>query len=117
LVPGQNYSVTLSPKDSKNRNFWRIWIDFNGDGDFTDSDETVLVENNKKGLVSSGITIPLYSTGTTRMRIAMRNNTSPSPCDDGYDGEVKDFPVAFEVAPQSSLLTVENKPLHDELLV
>ena len=40
--------ITISPKsswngDPRNANmFWRVWIDFNGDGDFTDVGETVI---------------------------------------------------------------------------
>ena len=111
LAPGQNYSVSLSPNDPKNRNFWRIWVDLNGDGDFDDADETLLAMNNKKGTVTSGITIPANATGNTRMRVAMRNNTAPSACDGYFDGEVKDFPVLFDVAPQASFLTTGSKSL------
>ncbi|MCA1760139.1 MAG: GEVED domain-containing protein, partial [Bacteroidales bacterium] len=62
MAPGQNYSVSLSPNDSGNRNFWRIWIDLNGDGYFDEADETLLAINNKKGTVTSNITIPAYAT-------------------------------------------------------
>ncbi len=116
MAPGQNYSVSLSPNDSRNRNFWRIWIDLNGDNDFDDADETLLAINNKKGPVTSNITIPAYAAGNTRMRVAMRNNSAPSPCDNYFDGEVKDFIVSFEVAPQASFLSVGNNPVIGETL-
>jgi PKD repeat protein len=115
FLPGELYTVSLTPKEPSNRNFWRIWIDLNEDGDFTDADETLLVINNKKGTVSSEISIPQYASGDTRMRVAMRNNTAPTPCDDSYDGEVKDFPVFFETAPQASQLSVGNQIKFDEI--
>lgn len=117
MTPGQYYSVTLSPKNPANRNFWRIWADLNSDGDFDDTDETLLVINNKKGTVTSGITIPSYAKGNTRMRIAMRNNTAPSACDSYFEGEVKDFSVLFEVAPQASVLATGNKPVAGDFFV
>lgn len=109
LTGGQSFSVTLSPFNSKTRNFWRIWIDFNQDGDFLDADEAVYTVNNKKGPVSGTISIPVY-TGQTRMRIAMRTGSAPAPCDDNYDGEVEDYTVdlgaqgAKDDDPQSTLL-------------
>lgn len=116
FVPGKSYSITLTPKEPTIRNYWRVWIDLNGDGDFTDADETLLAVNNKKGTVTSVLSIPQNATGETRMRIAMRNQSAPAPCDDGYNGEVKDFPVAFEVAPQARQLDVTSNPTIGEFL-
>ncbi len=114
LRPGQNYSFTLTPKVSTNRNYWRIWMDFNSDGDFEDSGETLLALNNKKGQVYSEIILPDYATGKARMRIAMRNQTAPAPCDDGYDGDIKDFNVSFDAAPQASIFTSTEENLSDK---
>ena len=95
IVSGQNYFVELSPLTSSTRNFWRVWIDFNQDGDFDDADETVFQLNNKKGTVGDNIFIPSYANGTTRMRIAMKIGSAPSPCEDGFDGEVEDYMISF----------------------
>jgi hypothetical protein len=92
-----DYSVTLTPyytgKDQ--REFWRIWIDFSGDGDFEDADETVFVANNKKSAVSGTISIPAYASGQTRMRVTMKNGSSPSPCETFPNGEVEDYTADF----------------------
>jgi PKD repeat protein len=94
IAAGNQVSVALDPFDSKNRNFWRIWIDFNGDGDFDDSDETLLAGNNKKGTYADYINIPSYvQPGITRMRITMQTGSSPASCDDGFSGEVEDYDV------------------------
>lgn len=116
FAPGKSYSITLTPKEPANRNFWRIWIDLNGDGHFTDADETLLAVNNKKGTVTSVLSIPQNVSGDTRMRIAMRNQSAPAPCDDGYIGEVKDFPVTFEIAPQARQLEVTSNPMIEDFL-
>lgn len=92
---GSSYSVELTPSQSKSRNFWRIWIDFNKDGDFDDADESMVVLNNKRGNVSGTITIPGYATGATRMRISMKTGKAPAPCEDGFSGEVEDYLVDF----------------------
>ncbi|HYQ56849.1 MAG TPA: PKD domain-containing protein [Draconibacterium sp.] len=95
VVPGKNYFVELSPLTSSTRNFWRVWIDFNQDGDFDDADETIFQLNNKKGTVSDVVFIPSYASGTTHMRVAMKIGSAPSPCEDGFDGEVEDYIIAF----------------------
>jgi PKD repeat protein len=93
MTPGQSYSVSLSPYDAKNRNFWRIWVDINGDGDFTDTGETLFIANNKKGTISGSITLPSNTTIPTRMRVTMKTGGSPASCDDNFSGEVEDYDV------------------------
>ena len=95
LVPGQTYSVSLVPYSSGNRNFWRIWIDLDGNGDFTGTGETLLSLNNKKGTTNANITIPSTASGSTRMRISMKTGGSQLPCDDNFNGEVEDYDVNF----------------------
>ncbi|HYQ58205.1 MAG TPA: PKD domain-containing protein [Draconibacterium sp.] len=96
LNAGSSYSVDLVPNESTSRNFWRIWADFNKDGDFDDSDETLLTLNNKKGPQSEIITIPSNVSETTRIRVAMKVGSSPSPCENDYVGEIEDYLVSFD---------------------
>jgi PKD repeat protein len=107
LAPGKSYSVTLTPNVSTNRNFWKIWIDFNSDYDFNDAGENVVTVSNKKGAAKTSFTVPQYATGTTRMRIAMRTLVALGECDDNYKGEVEDYPVLFEMAASSGNETPE----------
>jgi PKD repeat protein len=95
FTPGQSYNVSLSPFSSSNRNFWRIWIDMNADGDFTDADEILFTANNKKGAATGSIIIPAYAAGTARMRISMKTSGSQASCDDNFSGEVEDYNVTF----------------------
>lgn len=100
---GGNYLFTLQPFDSKNRNFWRIWIDSNGDGDFDDINETLYIGNNKKGTVSENISIPAdINISNTRLRISMKTGSSPSSCDDNFSGEVEDYVISITAAAEST---------------
>jgi len=97
LSPGSSSNVVLTPGYTGNsqREFWRIWIDFNGDGDFEDAGEEVFVANNKKNEVSGTMSIPSSATGQTRMRISMKNGSSPGPCEIFLGGEVEDYTANF----------------------
>jgi len=96
LNAGGSYAVNLVPNNSSSRNFWRIWIDFNNDGDFDDADETLMALNNKKGSVAETIAIPTYVSGTARVRISMKVGKAPAACDDNFEGEVEDYLVSFD---------------------
>jgi PKD repeat protein len=115
LLSGKRYAVTLVPGQTTTRNYWRIWIDFNRDGDFNDSGELLVVQNNKKGTVRTNMVIPSDASGTTRMRVAMRNGSSPGPCDDHYNGEVEDYIVDFS-APNASEIFTSAEILEESVL-
>jgi len=97
LAPGSTVNVALTPGYSGKvqKEFWRIWIDFNGDNDFEDADEQVLAANNKRGVVNSSFSIPSYAGGQTRMRVSMKSGSSPAPCETFSKGEVEDYTVSF----------------------
>ncbi|WP_167619886.1 CehA/McbA family metallohydrolase [Maribellus sediminis] len=104
LSTGTN-TVELTPENSKNRNYWKIWIDSDYDGVFDDLSETVLSIPSKKGTISAQISVPAI-TRNTRMRISMRNLALPLPCDDNFEGDVKDF----ELSPAASTKSASMNP-------
>lgn len=72
---------------------WRVWIDFNNDGDFDDAGERVF-QRGGNGTVKRWVTIPTTATpGPTRMRISMRFKRQAQACQDFPDGEVEDYIV------------------------
>ncbi|HZX62896.1 MAG TPA: GEVED domain-containing protein [Bacteroidales bacterium] len=97
LSRGSTSPVTLTPIfiNKAQSEYWRIWIDFNADGDFTDAGELVFSANNKRTIVTGTLTIPGTAIGQTRMRICMKNGSAPSPCEVFANGEVEDYPVSF----------------------
>jgi|GEM_PF-643724 len=94
---GETYAINLTPGfpgTIYNEN-WRVWIDFNRDGDFTDSGEQLLSESGNS-TINSSITIPSsVSSGTTRMRVSMKWNGTPTPCETFDYGEIEDYSISI----------------------
>ncbi|MBK9016635.1 MAG: HYR domain-containing protein [Saprospiraceae bacterium] len=81
--------------------YWRIWIDFNRDGDFVDAGELVLSTVMPKGpngvptqSVNTSFNIPTVTLpGVTRMRVIMKRGAFASPCENIPFGEIEDYSV------------------------
>jgi hypothetical protein len=104
---GQNNLFTIDPRASWNNDprnatiFWRVWIDYNGDGDFTDVGEQVI---SRQVVFTQGIFLDNETTfivpttarlGNTRLRVAMKVGGYPEPCETFDRGEVEDYTVAI----------------------
>ncbi|RFN60441.1 T9SS C-terminal target domain-containing protein [Marixanthomonas ophiurae] len=74
---------------------YSAWIDYNQDGDFTDSGEQVWTRAASTTTPISGtFTVPSSAlSGNTRMRISMKYNGIPSACEAFTYGEVEDYTV------------------------
>jgi len=96
LTKGATYILSLTPGYAVGYSAaecWRIWIDYNKDGDFTDTGEQVYSKS-KSGIASGSMVISAsVSTGTTRMRVAMSPGSFPSSCGTFTAGEVEDYTV------------------------
>lgn len=112
--PG-NYSIRLTPNTSSRREYWRIWIDFNGDNDFLDAGEQVFAANNVRKPVNGAIIIPPGFSGNTRMRISMKFGGIPTPCENFTNGEVEDYPVVLNStsAPSAPVASGDAKLILD----
>jgi hypothetical protein len=74
----------------------RVWIDYNGDGDFGDAGELVFDKAKFIGAVRDSFLTPAnFIEGITRMRVALKNsvNNNPPPqlCESFKGGEVEDY--------------------------
>lgn len=99
LVSFQAYNVSLTPGfDGFSFPEWfKIWIDFNQDGDFDDPGEEAFDAGSTSQAVVNGTLIVPGSAvpGLTRMRVVMKWNGEPEgPCVEDFDyGEVEDYCV------------------------
>jgi hypothetical protein len=97
VVRGTSNTITITP-------FWTstvwtegyaVFIDYNQDGDFADSGETVWTKATSKTTPVSGtFTIPATATlGATRMRVSMKYSGTPTSCEAFSYGQVEDYTV------------------------
>jgi len=97
LVRGTSNSITITPTWTGTvfREAYRVWIDYNKDGDFLDSGEQVVnVTRTTTTPIARSFTVPTTALlGTTRMRVSMKYNASPTSCETFADGEVEDYTV------------------------
>ncbi len=81
--------------------YFTVWIDYNGDGDFTDAGEQVTTGNSSSASNrTANIVIPSNATlGQTRMRVSMKYNSVSTSCEANLgDGEVEDYTVNITAA-------------------
>lgn len=97
VYQGNSYpiSIDVAFSGSSYREYYRVWIDFNGDGDFNDSGEQVLSKNSTSTSgVSGTFTVPSGAkSGNTRMRVSMKYNAYATPCETFSYGEVEDYTI------------------------
>ena len=98
IQPAEVLEVELTP-GYKNRNYteyWRIWIDINNDGDYSDEGEMVF-ETKGKGMVEGNIPFPdgLVSPDV-RVKVAMSWKNYPPLCGSFNSGEVEEYIIQLE---------------------
>ena len=96
LRRGGDYEATLAPgfAGMAFTERWRIWIDFNQDGDFSDPGEQVYDSGSggSKDTLQVSIAIPPDAVpGPTRLRVSMRFENAPDACGPVDFGEVEDY--------------------------
>ncbi|WP_309642167.1 reprolysin-like metallopeptidase [Flavobacterium sp.] len=95
-------TITITPTwtGSTFNEGYAVFIDYNQDGDFADSGETVLTKARSKTTpVSGSFTIPAIATlGATRMRVSMKYNATPTACEVFTYGQVEDYTVNITAA-------------------
>ncbi len=128
LERGQTYTVSIThSKDNvffpTARNNIRMWIDFDGNKDFSDAGETVLTTDfEAAGTYTGSITIPANAPlGTTKLRVTAKmssdaGHTVPTPCDMpkdplDYHGEMEDYDVTITDGGTTSITQVTNTKL------
>ena len=92
---GAIYDLILTPgyNGQSFGEYWTIYIDYNQDGTFDQANELAFDAGaTSQEAVSGNFTIPSNANaGLTRMRIIMRWNVFPPPCEDYGFGETEDY--------------------------
>lgn len=100
LIAGESYDFTLTPgfADETFDEYWRIYIDYNDDGDFTDANELVYdTENAGSDVINGSFIVPVnVGNSETRIRVIMKyvgdsDLDAPTSCGSFAFGEVEDF--------------------------
>lgn len=98
---GKDHPVIFKPNylQSEKKVYWKVWIDFNQDGDFLDLHEYVAFGEGT-GNIGGSINIPSEVwNGKTYMRVAISTDGFPgAPCDPIATGEVEDHLVIISDA-------------------
>jgi len=109
FTPGSQIPITIEPGYSSTNfpEYFRVFIDLNNDGDFTDSGESKDFGNGTSS-VTNTFSVPSNTPyGTYRMRVSMKYNAYPLACESFSFGEVEDYNISL-VSP----LTQTDLPDH-----
>lgn len=95
---GTGYSLTLVPGWTGTifAEYFRIWADWNGDGDFADAGELAFDQGSAStaAQVNGSITVPTGAAlGNTTFRVQMKYNAASTNCETFSWGEVEDYCV------------------------
>jgi len=96
LAVGTSNTITIIPGwyGNSRAESYNVWIDFNKNGIFESSELVFSRTKDKASSVSGTINIPTNAlTGTTRMRVSMKFNFSPTACETFSNGEVEDYTI------------------------
>lgn len=115
------YGFTTMSVRGKSDSFWprakyiRAWIDYNQDGVFSD-DEKVLDGSQLYFSLTSFFTVPNSAKeGKTRLRVALKQGSAPTPCGDLGSGEVEDYTVV--IGAKSNTREVDSDILDEQNII
>ncbi len=95
---GASTSITLTP--STGTNYFYCWIDWNGDGDFADANETIFATSTYTSNYTGTINIPTGTpNGNYRMRVANSWSGTVTACGPSSYGEYEDYTFTVVTAP------------------
>jgi hypothetical protein len=110
VTRGSAYTLSVTPTWTSTvySEAYAVYIDYNQNGDFTDSGELVWSKAGSTTTpVTGSVTIPSTAAlGSTRMRVIMRYSTTPTtPCGSITYGQVEDYTVNVVSSGRTDLLS------------
>lgn len=115
LLMGESCDITLTPGYSSHSYsmYWRVWIDYNQDGDFEDAGELVLDPSSPyESEFTENITVPDDAApGETRMRVSAKYYSygKPAPCETFNYGEVEDYSINIQGIQIEEILAEDSR--------
>jgi Zn-dependent metalloprotease len=93
----QTISFSVGFASSAYTEYWKIFIDYNQDGDFADSGETIVSgSSSSAGTLTSTFTVPTTAkTGSTRLRVVLSDNSATTSCGSYSYGETEDYTLTI----------------------
>jgi uncharacterized repeat protein (TIGR02543 family) len=120
LSAGNSYPITLTTGFSFETfdEYWRVWIDYNRDGIFSDAEiafQSISYKPpfgvNATKSVNGFITIPAGTAlGNANLRVGMKRAAYPSPCDTVAYGEFEDYSISID---NSGVINPPSPPVAD----
>lgn len=108
---GTSQTITITPTWTGTiyNEGYAVFLDYNRDGDFDDSGETVWTKTASTTTPVTGtFTIPLTATpGPTRMRVSLRYNAIPTACLIYDFGQVEDYTVILSAPVTETTLNLK----------
>lgn len=110
----ENLIITPGFWGSAYKEYFRVYIDFNQDGDFDDNNEIAFDSGFAlEGVASGALVSPTFNgTGSTRMRVMMRfdqdGQSPPEACGDFEFGQVEDYCVELAEALTDSKTSTDS---------
>ena len=100
VAAGSSQTVSYSAGfvSSAYTEYFKIYIDYNQDGDFTDSGELAVsaAGSSSAAIRSSTFTVPAKAkTGSTRLRVVMSDNAGTASCNSYSYGETEDYTLTI----------------------
>ncbi|MCY0968396.1 reprolysin-like metallopeptidase [Chryseobacterium wangxinyae] len=113
VTRGTANTISITPvwTSTKYNEAYSVYIDYNKDGDFTDSGELAWTKTGSQTTpVTGSITIPSTATlGNTRIRVMMQYNSVPSSSCGSYTyGQVEDYTLNILSSGRGDDFNVEN---------
>lgn len=110
LTKGSSNTITITPTwtGTTYAEGYAAWIDYNNDGDFTDSGEQIFSKAASTATPATGsFTVPSSAvTGSTRLRVSMKYNAVPTSCETFSYGEVEDYTINLTVGAADTVKPV-----------
>ena len=114
---GDTLSVSLTP-GYKRRAYdeaWRVWIDWNFDGDFADAGELAFQSLGKYTQTGEIIVPSGVEKGKLALRAFMSWKKYTTACSTGKNGEVEDYTIEVTDATGSYTITKQAQPTYDDI--